>query len=74
MPVIRDNPGDFTEDDWLEAVDNYSPNQYTISRNRSYATLNGWVVEAKLKSAYTTEEGRYAHFDNPLRTGTSCGR
>lgn len=65
MPVIiADNS--FTEDDWKEAVDNYSPRQFTVSRQRSYATLTGWIEPSKVNACVTYLLG-YATPDTSLK-------
>jgi hypothetical protein len=55
MPItsgtIQQYTGQFGKTDWLEAVSFYSPNQFTITGERSICTLTGYVTWEKLKPA-----------------------
>lgn len=54
---------DFTADDWLEAVDLYSPAQLSIGRQRAVSTLTGYVEDfTKLKACVHYLRG-YSYVD-----------
>jgi hypothetical protein len=56
----------FTEDDWLEAVNLYSPAQFSCGKQRAVATLTGYVEDFdKLKSCIHWLRG-YAWVDENL--------
>lgn len=44
--------GIFTSDDWLEAVNLYSPTQLSMGRKRSHATLTGYIPFGRIKAAF----------------------